>query len=572
MFNPARSRFFGRTLYAGLSLLVLATQPAGAADSGLRYSKEFKTAQSAAQFHVLAGELAAKRQQPQVAAEQFLEALTITADAELAQRATTYALVSKNDALILKTAKRWLELEPTSLDAREVIARAALRQGALAEAKAQCEAIIRDNAGGEADGFRLVALLYAQEPAHAEAALKILTQLVSQWPKLPGAYYAQGLLSLRYAKLEPAEVAARSALKLDPAYADALLLLASTQVKQGRIEAADQTLEQLAAVSSNRTAVRMGYVSLLLESHQAEAAKRQYLMVLRAEPGHADARFGLGLLALDAQALDEAATYFKPLAADAESSRRNEAAYYLGRIAQTQRRGAEALRWYEQVDTGYQALDAALRRADLLAHSGRLDDGRALLQQLREQYPAGTGRFAATEAQLLLDAGKNAEALAVLDAELGEDPNDGELLYARSLVHERAKRMDAAESDLRRILVKKPDDARALNALGYLLTVNTTRYTEARSLITKALELEPADAAIQDSMGWVLFRQGLAAEARPYLEKAYEQQKEGEIAAHLGEVLWTLGEKDLARKLWQAALRDNPDHPVLRETVQRLSP
>lgn len=551
-------------------LLVFSTQPACAAVAPKRFQPGFSSPQSAAQFHVLAGELAAKRQQPQVAAEQFLAALEIAPDAELAQRAATYALISRNDALILITARRWLELDPSSLDAREVIARAALRQGELAEAQAQCEAIIRDHAGGPADGFRLVALLYAQEPTQAEAALKLVAQLQSQWPQLPGAHYAFGLLALRFGKPEAAETAARTALKLDAHYADAQLLLASAQIKQNRILEADQTIERLAAGASNRTSVRLGYVNLLLESQQSEAAARQYRLVLRAEPDNVEARFGLGLLALEAQALDEAAGFFKPLAAD--SVRRNEAAYYLGRVAQSQRRNAEALGWYEKVTDGSTALDAALRRADLLARSNRLEAALELMQELRAHYPPGSGRFAAIEAQWLLDAGKPVEALATLDSALTETPDDIELLYARSLVHERAKRTDAAEADLRRNLALKADDARALNALGYLLTTQSSRYTEARGLIEKALALEPDDAAIQDSMGWVLFRQGQVAEARVWLEKAYAQQKDAEIAAHLGEVLWVLGEKDHARKLWKAALGENPDHAVLRETVQRLSP
>lgn len=559
-----------RCLPGLLCLLALSTQPACAAPSIKPFQKGFSSPQSAAQFHVLAGELAAKRQQPQVAAEQFLAALELNPDVELAQRATTYALVSGDDVLVLKTARRWLELEPTSLDAREVLARAALRQGALAEAQAQCEAIIRDHAGGEADGFRLIALLYSQEAAQAEPALKLMAKLQSQWPQLPGAHYALGLLALRFGKPDAAEASARTALKLDANYADAQLLLASTQIKQNRILEADQTIERLAASASNRTAVRLGYVRLLLESQQTEAASRQYRMVLRAEPDNVEARFGLGLLALDSQAFDEAAAFFKPLSSD--SPRQNEAAYYLGRIAQVQRRDAEALGWYEQVGNGNLAIDATLRRADLLAHSARLDEALEVMQELRERYPAGAGRFAATEAQWLLDSGKAVEALAILDTALGETPDDIELLYARALVHERGKRLDAAEADLRRNLVLKPDDARALNALGYLLTTQSSRYTEARGLIEKALVLQPDDAAIQDSMGWVLFRQGQAADARPWLEKAYAQQKDAEIAAHLGEVLWTLGEKDNARKLWKAALGDNPDHAVLRETVQRLSP
>jgi Flp pilus assembly protein TadD len=137
-------------------------------------------------------------------------------------------------------------------------------------------------------------------------------------------------------------------------------------------------------------------------------------------------------------------------------------------------------------------------------------------------------------------------------------------------VHERLKNVAAAEADLRNIIAADQDDARAMNALGYMLTVHTQRLQEARTLIARALELTPDDAAVIDSMGWVEFRQGRHREALALLEKAFSKAKDPEIAAHLGEVLWTIGERERARQVWQGALTKDPEHRVLRDTVQRL--
>jgi Flp pilus assembly protein TadD len=171
---------------------------------------------------------------------------------------------------------------------------------------------------------------------------------------------------------------------------------------------------------------------------------------------------------------------------------------------------------------------------------------------------------------LLLDAGAGKDALALYDQALRENPGEGDLLYGRSLVHERLKDVASAEADLRRIIATDADDARAMNALGYMLTVHTERLAEARKLVARALELTPDDAAVIDSMGWIEFRQGRHREARALLEKAFGKVKDPEIAAHLGEVLWTLGERDRARAIWQAGLSKDPEHRVLRDTVQRL--
>lgn len=530
----------------------------------------FSSNTAAAQYHVMVGELAAARAHPQQAAEQFLAAHELTGDVELAQRAAAHALASHNDALILKTARRWLTAEPSSLDARELIARAALRTGDRAEVLAQCDGMVRDHAGGEADGYRHCALLLAQEPAHSATALNVFEQLLTKRPPSTGGVYAHGLLALRAGQFDVAERAARAALELQPDSSDARFLLAGVQVKQGRIADADATAEPLFRDNPAANDLRMGYARLLLEARQAESAARQFREVLKQNPDQTDAAVGLGLFALEAGRLDEAAGYFKPLAA--AGPRRSDAAYYLGRIAQNQQRPADALNWYAQVDAGPQAFDALLRRADLLAADQRTDQALQLLQERREDYPPLTARLAPVQAELLLDAGRDADAKTLLDEALDDWPQQPDLLYARSLVHEKMQQPQQAEADLRQLLAVKPDDARSLNALGYLLTVHTQRYAEARGLIARALELEPDDPAIMDSMGWVLFRLGQPRDARVWLEKALARFHDAEIAAHLGEVLWHLGEKDQARQLWQAALRDAPDHAVLRETVQRLAP
>ncbi|MBI3171606.1 MAG: tetratricopeptide repeat protein [Hydrocarboniphaga effusa] len=219
---------------------------------------------------------------------------------------------------------------------------------------------------------------------------------------------------------------------------------------------------------------------------------------------------------------------------------------------------------------GDQVIDAAVHRAVLLGKLDRLEESRSLLAGMREQLPGLATRFYLAEGEILLDQGRGGEALAMYLRALNESPNNTDLLYGRSLVHERMAKTELAETDLRAILAADPDDARAMNALGYMLTVHTQRLDEARKLIARALELSPGDAAVIDSMGWVEFRLGKVQEARTLLEEAFNKAKDPEIAAHLGEVLWTLGDKERARAIWDAARVKDPEHPVLKETVERL--
>jgi len=547
---------------AAAALAACVALPAAAAEP------RFPTPEAAAQYHVMVGELAALRQQPELAAAEFLKALDALPDAELAMRAASLALATRNEPLALKAARRWQELAPGEMDPREAVARLALRAGGRAEAQAQCEAIIKGHPGGLDEGFRQAAQVLAQEGGKRDDALAIMDQLRSQHPQRAGAWHAQALLALRFGQLDLADKSAREALRLKPGNRDTLLLLTGVLVKKGDIAGADQAMAELLK-SEDGPELRMGYARLLLEAEHQDEARAQFERVLAQKPDSAEARYALALLALERQQIEAAEPHFHALLKSDEL--RQRALYYLGRIEEVRNRPAEALKWYEQVNEGEQAIDALMRRAVVLGKLGRLNEGRALMAQMRREMPMFGTRFFLAEGELLLEADAGEQALQLYHQALKEIPDDADLLYGRSLVHERLRNIGEAEADLRRILAKDKDDARAMNALGYMLVVHTSRLEEARKLVTRALEITPDDATVIDSLGWIEYRQGKVQEARALLQKAFDKVPDPEIAAHLGEVLWVLGEKDRARAIWEAALTRDPDHRVLKETVERLT-
>ncbi len=568
MLAPRNPLHFALVFCAGWALgntVLAAQQPSRTSDS----STQQPTAE--VQYHVLAGELAAGRDQPQVAAEEFLKALEFLPDASLASRATGLALAANNARLALAAARKWLTIEPTSLEAREVITRLTLRLKLDDEAYEQCAAIVRDHPGGKDDGFRHVALLLSQEADEGPAALALMTRLVAQYPKLAGAWQAQSLLSLRFNQVDAAEKSAREALRLQPGSKDAPLLLTGALVKKGDIAAAEQIVEaQIKNGPSGATDLRLGYVRLLIEANQRDRAREQLQKVLKLDASNPDAHFALGLLALDQRRVEEAEPHFQLLAKGGE--RAVDSYYYLGRIAELRNQPAQALANYEKVTSGTQALDAALRRATMLARLGHLEDARVTLQQLRRQFPPLANRFYVAEGQLLFDAADYDSALALYKTALDETDDVDDLLYARALVYERLGRIDLAETDLRALLAASPRDARALNALGFMLIVHTTRFDEAEKLVAQALALTPEEPAVIDSMGWLRYRQGRNNEALLLLARAYEVFPDPEVAAHYGEALWTSGERDKAKAVWTRAAHDSPENAVLRETVKRLNP
>ena len=552
----------------GLSALLLVSAQALAADRPKAApAAPFDSQQANAQFHVMAGEMAANRQQPAVAAQEFLKALAITPDPDLAQRATQLALLAKDMNLAMQAAQRWLVVEPSALEAREVIARLALESGDKAEVQLQAQAIVEGHAGGRDDGYRHVALLLAQAGnEHGPTAVAIMRQLTDKEPKRTGAQHAMALVALRYEDLPLAEASARKAVELSKGAEEETLLLAGVLVRQKKLDESTALIDKLAGGSKGAT-IRYAYSRLLLEADQRDAARSQLQKALAANPKMDEARFALGVLAVSDQQYAEAEKYLQPLM---QGERVQEAALQLGRMEESRKNWDKALAYYAKVTNGMPAVEALMRRASVMAENGQLPAARSLLSQAREQLPPLAPRLYRAETEILLEANANDEALKLLDEAVSDYPEDGDLIYSRSLVHERLGQLPLAEKDLRSLLAENPDDARALNGLGYMLLVNTSRLDEATEMIRRAHALEPDDAAIIDSLGWAEYKRGRTQEALTWLQQAYDKFPDPEVAAHLGEVLWALGDKDRARDIWNKALADEPEHRVLKETVQRL--
>jgi tetratricopeptide (TPR) repeat protein len=245
---------------------------------------------------------------------------------------------------------------------------------------------------------------------------------------------------------------------------------------------------------------------------------------------------------------------------------------YLGQIAENQKRPDEAVVWYAGVPPGEQYLTAQIRLAHVLSQQGKLDEARRHLQQATASSTRERVQLTLAEAQLLREAGRNADAFDVLDRSLREYPDQPDLLYESALIAEKLGRTDVLEKNLRRLIQIKPDHAHAYNALGYSLAERGERLDEAYSLIASALKLAPDDPFILDSMGWVLYRKGDLQAALSHLTRAFGLRPDPEIAAHLGEVLWMMGRRDDAAKTWRDAAKADPGNDVLSAAIKRFLP
>lgn len=535
-------------------------------------------------YQIMAAELAMQRGDPGTAFATYLSVARQTRDARIARRATEIAVAGRAGAQALEAATLWRELAPESKEARQAHALLLAGNGRLAEAEPLFAINIGESAQPAAELAQVQrALARLDDQATAFAALeRLAAPLLKQSALAADVHLTLAAGAQRAGLAQRALQAAKSALALRPDDQRTALIAAQLLAQpQGKESAAGraQALELLASFVERQPdalEARLVYARLLLADGKREPAITQFEQALSRNPQNLDALFALGVLSIeDRPPRDRSRGYFARYLQVLESSvspaHEPEPAYLnLARIAEDERRFDEALRWLARVEDGPQVFNARLRQAIVLAKTRRVDEARELLAGISPADDEQRQRIVITEGQVLREARRFEESYRVLSGALAKAPDDTALIYDTAMAAERLDRLDEMEKLLRRMMQLKPDDPHAFNALGYTLADRNIRLDEARDLIDKALKLAPDDAHILDSMGWVHFRMGNLTRAREYLERAYKLQPDAEVGAHLGEVLWALGERDAARSIWREVRADEPDNEILGATLVRL--
>jgi tetratricopeptide (TPR) repeat protein len=297
-------------------------------------------------------------------------------------------------------------------------------------------------------------------------------------------------------------------------------------------------------------------------------AREQFAILVQQSPNDGDLLLSLALVSREVGAIDDAGKYFQQLLT--LNQHVSSAHFYLGALSEQRGDNSKAIVHYEQVPPGEEFFPAIARVVELRLADKNLDGARKFLAETRGRFPQHALRLYLFEAEVLMQAKHYEDGNKLLTAALKQFPAQPNLLYSRSTFSEKRRDLPLMEKDLRAILKKDPDNAFALNALGYTLSNQVGRYDEAHTLISRALALKPDDPAVLDSMGWVEFRRGNIKVARDLLEKAYTKFPDPEVAAHYGEALWVLGERDEAREIWQKALQGSGEAEPVRETMKRL--
>lgn len=519
-------------------------------------------------YKFLLAEIAGQRGKLEISVETYLELARSIPDPRLAERATQIAVFAKKDTEALEAAKLWTKYAPEDLDARQALAAMHIRHGQSEEALHELEYVMSSNKGDSTQKLRTIAGFLSREEDRV-TALEVMERLVSQREGDADALFAYALLAVRAERYDRARQAMERVIELIPDDNQAILAYLSVLQKQGDADSALKWLEKRLKQQPQQPELRMVYARLLAEEKRFDEARVQFKLLEKAQPDNPDVQYALGWLGIQTNDLAESNAHFTALI---ESGRRvDEASYYLGHIAESKHDYDNALKRYRAIASGELHFDAQIRIALVLVQQDKAEEAMRHLRSVETRDSEQARRLVLAQAEILTAQGQYTEAMRVYDQALKTE-HDTDLLYSRAMLAEKMGKLNLLESDLRRILDREPDNAQALNALGYTLADRTDRYQEAYSLIKRALKLRPDDFYILDSMGWVLYRLGKLEQALEYLRRAKLLRDDPEIAAHLGEVLWVKGDKQEAKNVWEDALKNNPDDKKLREVIDRLAP
>ena len=519
--------------------------------------------------HIIAAEEALKTNQYQTAAAEYRLAAELSDDVEVARTATqvAYSYGFNDDAV--RSAERWVELEPDSDEALLYVAQLYLRTGEIRDSRRSFEKLLEK--GEQPVDESLLRLIPVLAREDADNAFELMRQLARPYKDSPFAHYAVAVLALQAGETETASERAKEAIEIDPEWVKPHLVYARSLLLAGDEEGAiDYTSRLVGDDPDPDPEARLELAIMLVSAGRDDDALSQVNQILLEQPYRTDALRLMAIINFRLDNLDAARADFEDLLAT--GNYRMDALYYLGRIEDRRGNFEEALEYYAQVTGGSNAVASQSRAAGIIAEQGAPQKALEHLDRFAEINPNYAVDVLRTKAQILVSIDRHDEALEIFDQAIAYRPNDEGLQLSRAELTLRMGRVDDAIDQYRRAVKRWPESAMSINALGYTLADRTDRYDEAARLIKKALKMAPNSAAIIDSWGWVLHKQGKNEEALGYLEDAYEKLRDPEVAGHIVEVLMAMDRQEDAWQTLEEAELLFPESDYLEKLREQIGP
>ena len=518
-------------------------------------------------YEAIVSELSAQRGQVVEAGESYFDLAMSTRDLTIIQRAIQFASVNADTNALLQLGLLWAQLEPTNSQPQLLLSIQFLESGAFGQAISHMSRVL--DLGGNMDFAALSSRTGRLNPQDRSVLIENLRRLKGEFGNQTSIHLTLVQLLAQNGNFEEA-LTEIELLKDDTDLTPNMVMLES-QILQSleNPERATRVMRTGVARFETDKTLRLNYARLLIQNEEYEQAQEQFQILVKQDPQDWETLYSVALLDTQLENFDRAiAAYTKLIAVD---QRADESQYNLGLIYQQRDNLGKSIENFRQVRIGTSNFLAAQQQATRLSiQSGRLDDAHDWLSQLSRGQPRLEVLFTTIESSLLIQEGHPDAAEQLLNTALNKFPNETDLLFARVLYYDSQSNPDGSERDLKQIIIMQPEDSRALNHLGYMLTDQTTRHKEALELIERAIAISPGEPAIIDSLGWALYKVGRHEEALLQMRRAFAAFPDDEVASHLGEVLWALERFDEAMRVWQDALETEPESPLIAEAMKRL--
>jgi tetratricopeptide (TPR) repeat protein len=416
---------------------------------------------------------------------------------------------------------------------------------------------------GESQGSPAIDDVNSMMRGWAQYGLQDTLAALSSFKNMRGGKYFELLGTLQSAKLnssageyEAADIAFAEINEVGISAIETVLSQSRSYVKRGD---PDKALKKLQSFAEESGGVVTGPARLYLDAlEKGEPIETDLTPAQQASRALTEPAFGY----YGQQRQYEAAELFLRTALELDP-KNDKARLFLGSILEDVERTEDAAEQYVGIaqDSPY-TVSARLSEANIKFDADEDDQGIKILEDIYETHPSRVTKEAIGRAYLIMEDYKS--ALPYYDA-LIEDMSEEELeknpqpRYLRGICLERLGRWEDAVEEFEFVLKHKPDNADALNYLGYTWVDKGVNLNRAFDMIRKAVELEPKSGAIIDSLGWAHYKLGQYSEARLKLEDAAERSpNSATIIDHLGDVYWKLGRHREAGYQWERALDFEP--------------
>ena len=529
-------------------------------------------------YQLLLGELNVQAGEPGSGFAILLDAARKTKDEALFQRATELALQSRSGEAALQAAKSWKASLPESQEANRYILQILLALNRVEEAgralKSSIAALPLNEQSAAIGSVPRIFNRLQDKNFAAKVVEQALSTAIQNPETAATAWTTIGRMKRDAGEIQPASEAARAGHAANRKAPGPIMLALSL------LSIVPQEVQPMITQYMSGDAMpdlRLGYARTLVDLDQLQPALVQLNQLTQQHPEFAPGWLFLGLLQNDLSQVLQAEQSLKQYIQLADKAKDpdllgglSEAFLALSQMAQKQGRWTQADEWLARIPPEADPLKVASRRATLLAQQGRKAEGLKVLEQVKVNSPQEARLKALALSQWFREDKQITAAFATIEKASAQFPADTDLQSEMAMLCEKLGRFDQMESLLRGIMKVKPTDPHAFNALGYSLADRKIRLDEARELIVKAVQLTPRDPFIQDSLGWLEYRSGNAQEALRILEAAFKSRPDAEIAAHLGEVHWSLGNHEKAGTIWREGLLLKADNETLLETLKQF--